>query len=189
VLNFCDKCNSKLIKTTKGEKCPRCNKEEIENIELMLEEEKKAILYNDVNFPFEKGQYYLQKDVREKLGLGPMFGINYNKNGNFLVIFMNAHDLKFQKNNPYLDRFDSQTGLYHYTGKGKKGNQTLTGSNEHLASSTTNNTDIHFFEQQNVGSNHKYVGLVKLVDIIETTQPDEWTENRKVYEFLLKPIE
>ncbi|MCH6575283.1 MAG: hypothetical protein IH795_08785, partial [Bacteroidetes bacterium] len=27
--------------------------EEIENIEVMLEQEKKSIIYNDVNFPFE----------------------------------------------------------------------------------------------------------------------------------------
>jgi len=188
-LNFCDKCDSKLIETTKGDKCPKCDEQEIENIQVMLEREKKAIIFNDVNFPFEKGQYYLQKDVRKKLGLSPMPGINYQKNGNFLVLFMNAHDLKFQKNNPYIDRFDPQTGLYHYTGRGKKGDQTLTGSNEHLASSDKNNTDIHFFEQQNVGSNHKYVGLVKLEEIIENTQPDEWEQNRKVYEFLLKPIE
>ncbi len=49
-----------------------------------------------------------------------MTGINYNQNGNFLVLFMNAHDIKSQKNNPYLDKFDPQTGLYHYTGKGKR---------------------------------------------------------------------
>ena len=77
-----------------------------------------------------------------------MTGINYNKEGNFLVIFMNAHDLKSQQNNPYIDRYDPETGLYHYTGRGKKGNQTLTGSNERLASSDINNTDIYFFKQQ-----------------------------------------
>ena len=171
-----------------GEKCPQCDKEELEKIIEMSEKQKKATIYNEINFPFEKEQYYLQKDVRKKLGCGLMAGINYNKNGNFLVIFMNAHDPRSQ-NNPYIDRFDSQTGLYHYTGKGKKGNQTLTGTNEHLANSSKNNIDIHFFEQQNVGSNHKYVGLVKLEKIIQNIQPDEWGQNRKVYEFLLRKIE
>ena len=188
-MKFCDKCDSKLTKTTKGDKCPVCDKQELENINEILERQKKAVIYNDINFPFEKGQYYLQKDVRKKLGCGLMAGINYNKNGNFIVIFMNAHDLKSQKNNPYIDKFDPQTGLYHYTGRGKKGDQTLTGSNEHLASSDKNNTDIHFFEQENIGSNHKYVGLVKLEEIIQNMQPDEWVKNRKVYEFLLRPIE
>jgi 5-methylcytosine-specific restriction protein A len=186
-LKFCENCDSKLIKTKVGEKCPQCNKEELKNIIEISEKQKKTIIYNDINFPFEKGQYFLQKDVRKRLGCSLMTGINYNRNGNFLVIFMNAHDPKSQ-NNPYIDRFDSQTGLYHYTGKGKKGDQTLTGTNERLANSNKNNTDIHFFEQQNIGSNHKYVGLVKLEKIISTIQPDEWLQNRKVYEFLLRKI-
>jgi len=188
-LKFCDTCDSKLIKTTKGEKCPKCNKDEIKSIVEISEREKKAIIYSHENFPFVKGQYYLQKDVRAKLGLSPMAGINYNVNGNFLVLFMNAHDLNSQKNNPYIDRFDSQTGLYHYTGKGKKGDQTLTGANDRLAGSTNNRTDTHLFKQQNVGSNHQYVGLVKLKEIIQNTQPDEHGKNRKVYEFILRQLE
>lgn len=171
-----------------GEKCSQCDKEELRNIIEMSEKQKRATIYNDMNFPFEKGQYYLQKDVREKFGCSLMTGINYNKNRNFLVIFMNAHDPRSQ-NNPYIDRFDSETGLYHYTGKGKKGNQTLTGANERLANSVKNNTDIHFFEQRNVGSNHMYVGLVKLEKIIQNIQPDEWGQNRKVYEFLLRKLD
>lgn len=188
-MKFCDICDSKLIKTPKGDKCPKCDKQELEDFNKMLEQERKATIYNDINFPFEKNQYYLQKDVRTKLGLSLMAGINYNVNGNYLVLFMNAHDLKTQKNNPYIDRYDPQTGLYHYTGKGKKGDQTLTGVNEHLASSNNNNTDIHFFQQQNIGSNHKYIGLLKLEKTIQNIQPDEHGRNRKVYEFVLKPIE
>jgi len=172
-----------------GEKCPQCDKQSLQQIKEISEKEKKSVIYNDINFPFEKGQYYLQKDVREKLGCGIMFGINYNKEGNFLVIFMNAHDLKSQQNNPYIDRYDPETGLYHYTGRGKKGDQTLSGSNERIVNSNENNTDIHFFKQQNVGSNHQYVGLVKYEDYIKTTQPDEWGNDRKVFEFLLRPIE
>ncbi len=188
-MKFCSTCDSKLLETKIGEKCPKCDKQEIEHISVMLEQQKKAIIYNDVNFPFEKEQYYLQKDVRTKLGLSPMAGINYNVNGNFLVLFMNAHDLSSQKNNPYLDKFDPQTGLYHYTGKGKKGDQTLTGANDRLACSMNNNTDVHLFKQQTVGSNHQYVGLVKLEEIIQNIQPDEHGKNRKVYEFLLKQLE
>ena len=40
-----------------------------------------------------------------------------------------------------------------------------------------------------MGSNHQYVGLVKLEKINQNIQPDEHGKNRKVYEFLLKPIE
>ena len=188
-MKFCDKCDSKLIHTSKDEKCPKCDKDEIESIIELTKNEKKAIIYGHENFPFEKGQYYLQQDVRTKLGLGPIAGINYNGTGNFIVLFMNAHDLSSQKNNPYIDRFDSQTGLYHYTGKGKKGDQTLTGANDRLASSSNNSTDVHLFKRQTVGSNHQYVGLVKSEKIIQNVQPDEQGKNRKVYEFLLKPLE
>lgn len=188
-MKFCDKCGSKLIKTPKEDKCSQCDKQELENLDKIIEQERKAIIYNDINFPFEKGQYYLQKDVRTKLGLNLMFGINYNADGNYIILFMNAHDPKIPKNNPYIDRFDSQTGLCYYTGAGKKGDQTLTGSNEHLASSNNNNTDIHFFQQQNVGSNHKYIGLLKLEKIVENIQPDEQGRDRRVYQFILKLVE
>ena len=160
-MKFCNTCDSKLINTPKGEKCSKCDKEEIESIVELTKNKKKAIIYSNENFPFVKGQHYLQKDVRTKLGLSPMAGINYNVNGNFLVLFMNAHDLSSQKNNPYIDRFDSETGLYHYTGKGKKGDQTLTGANDRLASSTNNNTDVHLFKQQTVGSNHHHVSMIR----------------------------
>lgn len=203
-MKFCDSCNSKLINTLKVEKCPKCDKEELESIIELTENEKKeiksiielnknekkAIIYSLENFPYEKEQYYLQKDVRKTLGLGPMSGINYNKNGNFIVLFMSAHDLSSQKNNhPYTDIFDSQTGLYHYTGRGTKGDQTLTGANEHLASSSNNSTDVHLFKQQESKNKHQYVGLVKLEKIIPSTQLDGHGKNRKVYQFLLKQLE
>ena len=146
------------------------------------------MIYTNENFPFEKDHYYLQKDIRTKLECGMMTGINYNKEGEFLVVFMNAHELKKHTNNPYLDRYDAQTKLYHYTGRGMKGDQTLTGANERLANSNVNKTDIHFFRQLNVGNKHQYVGRVKLEKIIDNIQPDEFGRNRKVYEFLLKSI-
>ena len=189
MLKFCDKCDSKLITTKMGDKCPQCDEQELKEINEIIKQQKTSIIYADENFPFEKGQYYLQKDVRSKLGCGMMGGINYNKEGRFLVVFMNAHDIRKQENNPYLDRYDAQTGLYHYTGKGKKGNQTLTGINERLANSNVNKTDIHFFRQINVGNKHQYVGHVKLEKIINNIQPDESGRNRKVYEFLLKSVE
>lgn len=106
-MNFCDNCGSKLLNTSKGDKCPKCDKAVIESIVEQTQREKKAIIYSHENFPFETGQYYFQKDVRTKLDLGTMAGINYNVNGNFLILFMNAHDISSQKNNPYVDKFDS----------------------------------------------------------------------------------
>jgi len=106
-----------------------------------------------------------------------------------MVLFMSAHKPNAPENNPYQDRYDEDEGLYHYTGKGKKGNQTLEGINGRLANSNVNDRDIHFFRQHEVGDPHQYVGLVKLEKVISTTQPDENGRNRRVYEFLLKPIE
>ena len=117
-----------------------------------------------------------------------MSGINYNKEGNFLVLFMNAHELT-GNTNPYHDYYESETGLYHYTGKGKKGEQTLAGINGILEKANENDITIHFFMQQNVKSNHQYMGKVKLEKTMLTIQPDRNSKNRKVYEFLLKPIE
>ncbi len=71
----------------------------------------------------------------------------------------------------------------------EKGNQTLTGVNERLAGSANDNVDVHLFQQQNVGSNHKYIGLVKLEKTIQNVQPDERRKDRKVYEFLLREFE
>lgn len=173
--------------TKVGYKCPQCDKIELVEINKTVED-KKVELYSYDNFPFEQGSYYFQKEIRTKLGCGVVSGINYNSYGNFLVIFMNAHEHTSQEINPYLDRYDSETGLFHYTGRGKKGDQTLTGANARLANSDVDKTIIHFFRQHSFGNKHEYVGIVKLEKIIQNTQPDETGRNRKVYEFLLRPI-
>ena len=191
MLKFCEKCESKLIKTKMGDKCPQCDKESLQQINENLEKAKDTTpKYSaDQDFPFEKNQYCVQKEVRQILDCDLMSGINHNKKGNFLVIFMNAHQLKDSQNNPYHDYYDPDTGLYHYTGRGKKGDQTLTGVNGILDKSNETNTAIHFFVQRNVGSNHQYIGKVKLEKTISTLQPDKNSQNRKVYQFLLRPIE
>ena len=191
MLKFCDTCDSKLIKTKMGEKCPQCDKQSLQQIKEDLEKtyDTTPRYSKEQDFPFEKNQHCIQKEVRNILGCQKMSGINYNKEGNFLVLFMNAHELKPNPNNPYYDHYDPDTGLYHYTGRGKKGHQTLTGVNGILANSDEANTDIHFFMQRHFGSNHQYMGKVKLEKITTTIQPDENSNNRKVYQFLLRPIE
>ncbi|GEM_PF-6602574 len=191
MLKFCEKCDSKLIKTKEGSKCPRCDKESLQQIKKDVEKIYDTTPRYSVEnyFPFEKNQHCIQQEVREILGCSLMSGINYNKEENFLVLFMNAHELKPNPNNPYYDHYDPDTGLYHYTGRGKKGDQTLTGVNGILDKSNETNTAIHFFMQRHFGSNHQYIGKVKLEDTIPTIQPDENSQNRKVYTFLLRPIE
>lgn len=188
MLEFCEKCNSKLIKMKIGKKCPKCDRLSLRQIN---EKPKETIVEKHVKgqeFPFEKNQYYQAKIVRETFGCSMMTGINYNKEGYFLIIFMNAHAPNTHQNNPYQDYFDEKTGLYHYTGKGKEGHQTLTGVNKILEKSNEKNTEIHFFRQSNINSNHQYIGKVKLEKIITNIQLDKNSKNRKVYEFLLRPV-
>ncbi len=191
MLKFCDTCNSKLIKTKEGPKCPQCDKQSLQKIKEDVEKtfDTTPRYSAEHDFPFEKNQHCIQKEVRDILGCDKMSGINYNKEGNFLVLFMNAHELKPNPSNPYYDHYVPKTGLYHYSGKGKKGDQTLTGVNGILDKSNETNTDIHFFMQRHFGSNHQYMGKMKLEDTIPTTQPDEESKSRRVYEFLLRPIE
>jgi len=188
MLKFCDKCESKLIKTKMGEKCPQCDKESLQQIKEDLEKvyDTTPRYSKEHDFPFEKNQHCIQKEVRDILDCKKMDGINHNKKGNFLVLFMNARELKPNPSNPYHDYYDSDKGLYHYTGRGKKGDQTLKGVNGILDKSNETNTIIHFFVQRHFRSNHQYMGKVKLV---ETTNYYENSDKRKVYEFLLRPID
>lgn len=184
-MQFCGKCDTKLTRTDNGLKCPRC---EPEQIIIKKEFEKKN---PSGEFPFELNQYYVQKEIRQTLGCNNMSGINFNKAGNFLVVFMNAHSAAKpgQQNNVYFDHYNNETGLYHYVGRGKIGNQNLRGVNGRLAYSKQNNTKIHFFRQYNFGASHKYVGEVTVEKIIEDRQPDKNGKDRMVYVFLLKPNE
>jgi len=191
MLKFCDTCESKLIKTKEGSKCPRCDKESLQKIK---EEADKVYdttprYSKENNFPFTKNQHCVQKQVREILGCQKMDGINHNPVENHLVLFMNAHELKPNPNNPYYDHYDPEEKLYYYTGRGKKGDQTPGGVNGILYKSNETSTAIHFFMQRHFGSNHQYMGKVKLVKRIETTQTDSDSNSRKVYQFLLRPIE
>lgn len=187
MLEFCDKCDSVLARTKAGKMCQTCDRDLIEN--LKGTENIPAGFVNSGEFPYEKNQYYSQKDVRKNLRFNKMDGINYKAKGNFIVIFMSASDPKKAKYNPYHDRYDPETGLYHYTGRGKYGDQTLTGANGHLAGSNENNITIHVFKQQNINSDHQYIGIVRLESILQNIQPDANGQNRKVYVFLLKKIE
>jgi len=95
--------------------------------------------------PFEINQYYIQKDIRKTLNCHRQFGISFIQENNSFVILRNAHKLLPNQSNVYLDRYDSESGMYYYVGKGTTGDQTLTGSNLLLANSKENNQEIHLF--------------------------------------------
>ncbi len=140
--------------------------------------------------PFEVNEFYQKRDIWKKLKVGAQGGIRPNKSKNFVVIFLDAptpNPKPGQAHNIYQDRFDFRTGLFHYTGAGQKGSQTLQGQNSWLVNANRKGSIIHFFRQYNFGGKHQYVGEVTVEKILTEKQPDTYGKNRKVYVFLLKP--
>jgi len=84
---------------------------------------------------------------------------------------------------------DEELKLYHYIGRGRDGDQTLTGANRRLEKSSEKNINIHFFRQFHINSNHQYIGKVKHVRTIPNTQTDKHGQTSRIFEFLLRLIE
>lgn len=128
-MRFCIKCDRRLIKTKFDYKCPKCDSLELSDSSNFKKHKVKPELAPWVPgkpFPFEKNQYYVQKDIRVVLKCSLMHGINYNREGNFLVVFMNVHkNSPTAQSNPYHDYYDPETKSYHYVARGRKGNQEL----------------------------------------------------------------
>jgi hypothetical protein len=181
-VKFCSICNSKLFQTSDGLKCTKCDNYDPNEKKIVS---KTTYSENDP-FPYVKNEYYVQKEIRNRLGLGLMTGINPKKELGIIVLFRNAHILKPNQTNIYLDRFDTETGIYHYVGKGLTGDQTSTGDNGLLKNSKENNYTVHLFWQQNANSDHQYVGQVSVDDVITEKQPDKNGKIRDVFVFLLK---
>ena len=66
----------------------------------------------------------------------------------------------------------------------------MTGGNLRLANSRKNNQDVHLFWQDKPGKcNHEYVGLVQVEEVLDEPQNDADGQLRKVFIFILKPID
>jgi hypothetical protein len=180
-MEFCNICDSMLLKKNNF-KCPKC--EQIPTNNESTNSQKKTI---DDSFPFVKNQYYPQKEIRTILGTDLMSGISWNKTKSFLVLFRNARKPIPKQNNVYHDRYDSQTRLYYYTGKGRTGAQTISGINGTLKNATKNGIKVHLFWQYNYNSDHQYVGEVQVIETKLDMQPDSTGVNRNVYLFVLQP--
>lgn len=86
----------------------------------------------------------------------------------------------------YDDRIDSE-GVLHYTGMGKKGDQTLSYQNKTLYESRTSGVKVFYFEKYGKESLYTFIGEVGLID--EPYQEEQLDENlmpRQVYVFPLK---
>ncbi|MBI1663632.1 MAG: hypothetical protein IS860_09125 [Nitrosopumilus sp.] len=183
-MEFCSNCNSKLFNTLEGLKCKKCDNY---NPDKKKETIKKIVYSENESFPYVKNEYYVQKEIRNRLGLGLMTGINLKKESDMIVVFRNAHILKPNQTNIYLDKYDENTGIYRYVGKGLIGNQNMTAENEYLKNAKQNGYNVHLFWQQNANSDHQYVGKVGVEGIVTEQQPDKNGKIRDVYVFLLKP--
>ncbi len=194
-MEFC-KCETKKEKIRGELLCPKCNvtKSDIPEDEIIWERNSDLNNSNieiDSTFPFEREQFYSKKEVWQQSSLSNQGGIRYNKNKNFLVVFMDAPELyrkQSQGSNIYHDTFNDETGLYQYTGAGQIGPQTFDKENGWLKNSEANNTPIHFFRQFSVGNKHQYIGQVQVEKIIKSMQPDNKSQTRRVYIFFLLPI-
>jgi hypothetical protein len=184
-LKFCEKCDSKLIETSIGLKCPKCD--DLSQIPKKTTSENKIGTLSRDSFPFEKNLDYKAPNIRNALNCDKQSGISYNKNYNFLTLLRYAHKLEPNSSNPYLDEY--KDGKYFYVGKGSTGNQTITsGVNEKLANSKQTGTKIHLFWQKYSNSDHQYVGEMNLEGQEPKTQPGKDGNDRTVYVFTLKSI-
>ncbi len=185
-MQFCEKCDSKLTKTASGPKCPKCD--DLSQIPKKIRAENKIDdLLND-SFPFEKNHYYKSQNIRRTLCCHRQHGINYNEDYNFITILKHAHRDNPNPSNPYLDKYDEKSGNYYYSGKGTKGNQSLTGANGKLANAKYSRTKIHLFWQYDINSDHKYIGEMKMQEYERKIQLGSDELSRKVYVFTLSSI-
>ena len=185
-MQFCEKCDSKLIETVDGSKCPKCD--EIPQIPKKIIFKNKIDGLSDDSFPFKKNQYYRALNVRNTLCCNRQSGISYNEDYNFITIFKYAHKDDPNPSNPYLDKYDKESGNYYYIGKGTKGNQSLTGANGKLSNAKYSGTKIHLFWQYAINDDHKYIGEMKMQGYEKKDQLGSDGLSRKVYVFTLSPI-
>jgi hypothetical protein len=186
MLGYCPKCESVLKNTSAGPKCKRCD--DISQIPKNgINKSKIGILSND-EFPFEKNQRYVQKDIRKTLNCHRQYGISYNKEYNFFVLIRNAHKHIPNQDNVYHDRYDPDSGLYYYIGMGTTGHQKLTGNNLALLKSKENNQKVHLFWEKINGSDHYYIGEVQIEDVKSESQKGKGKEDRDVIVYTLKVV-
>lgn len=176
-MKFCPTCNSSL---SRKNKC-KCNA----NDNLPVNEKNDSSEILDSSFPFEKEKYYEQGFIRKQIG-HPQWGISHNKVGDYWVIIKNKSD-----SNTYNDRI-GKDGLYRYTGQGLSGDQSFDNTNNSgLRDAELNKQKIHLFWQDNQNSNHKYIGIVRVVkaDDKGERQRGENGIDRTVIVFTLEPVD
>jgi len=125
-----------------------------------------------------QGQVIDNDELCKLFGCSPQGGMRRSLKTNTLVLISNHVD------SIYDDRWIGN--IFHYTGMGQKGDQSLTfNQNKTLAESSSNGVDVHLFEV-NKEKEYTYQGRVTLAENPYTeTQPDQDQIDRKVYVFPL----
>jgi 5-methylcytosine-specific restriction protein A len=127
----------------------------------------------------EKGSILNNKQLCQLFGCSTQGGMRRSLKTNTLVIVSNHVE------SIYDDRWID--GIFHYTGMGRTGDQSLTSSqNKTLAESDTNNVAVHLFEVDH-DKEYRYQGLIKLAGPpYQETQQDESKTDRLVWVFPLR---
>ncbi|MCC0645670.1 HNH endonuclease [Clostridioides sp. ZZV14-6150] len=127
------------------------------------------------------GQTLKNADIVDTFKCGNMGGMRLSKTTNTLVIVSDY--IK----GIYHDKWI--TGVLHYTGMGKSGDQDLYwAQNATLANCSHNGVDAHLFEVIDAGE-YIYCGRIELAGKPYTeTQPGEDGHDRKVWMFPIRPI-
>jgi 5-methylcytosine-specific restriction enzyme A len=127
----------------------------------------------------EKGSILNNKQLCQLFGCSTQGGMRRSLKTNTLVIVSNHVE------SIYDDRWID--GIFHYTGMGRTGDQSLTSSqNKTLAESDANNVAVHLFEVDH-DKEYRYQGLIKLAGPpYQETQQDESKTDRLVWVFPLR---
>ena len=133
----------------------------------------------------KKGDIFTNQQICDYFKCFNTRGMRKSNATNSLVLISN-HTNKGDYN-PYNDRWKND--VFHYTGMGQEGNQSLNRENKTLAESNTNGVEVHLFEVFRQGE-YEYRGQVALAgEPYQEIQTDKNNNLRKVWIFPLKIIE
>jgi 5-methylcytosine-specific restriction protein A len=126
------------------------------------------------------GESVNNKRIVEEFQCSPQGGMRKSNKTNTLVLVS-----KHTGTNVYTDKIIN--GIYHYTGQGMKGDQSLTfAQNKTLSESNVNNVKLHFFDVFHEGE-YVYLGEVRLEsNPYQDDQVDTEGNLRKVWIFPLR---
>jgi len=130
------------------------------------------------NPQLSQGQVINNEQLCETFGCSPQGGMRRSLKTNTLVLISNHVE------SIYDDRWID--GVFHYTGMGQKGHQSLDFSqNKTLSESPKNNVEVHLFEVD-IEKEYTYQGRVHLAGTpYQETQPDQDGHGRSVFVFPL----